>query len=98
MSLRSSRRLVSLRHTLRLPASTQDGISWLDALFVSVSAVSATGLSTVDFPATFTTFGGVVVMVLVQVGGLGIMTLATLGALIVGNRVGFGASCPYARS
>jgi trk system potassium uptake protein TrkH len=121
VSLRSSRRLVSLRHTLRLttprllvggfatvmalgtlllklPASTQDGISWLDALFVSVSAVSATGLSTVDFPATFTTFGGVVVMVLVQVGGLGIMTLATLGALIVGNRVGFGASCPYARS
>ncbi len=112
MSLRSSRRLVPLRHTLRLttprllvggfaavmalgtlllklPASTQGGISWLDAFFVSVSAVSVTGLSTVDFPATFTAFGLVVVMALVQVGGLGIMTLATLGALIVGNRVGF---------
>jgi trk system potassium uptake protein len=112
MSLRSSRRLVPLRYTLRLttprllvggfaavmalgtlllklPASTQDGISWINAFFVSVSAVSVTGLSTVDFPATFTSFGGAVVMGLIQVGGLGIMTLATLGALVVGNRVGF---------
>jgi trk system potassium uptake protein len=112
VSLRSSRRLVPLRYTLRLttprllvgafaavmalgtlllklPASTQDGISWIDAFFVSVSAVSVTGLSTVDFPATFTTFGSAVVMGLIQVGGLGIMTLATLGALVVGNRVGF---------
>ena len=74
---------------LKLPASTHGGISWLDAFFVSVSAVSVTGLSTVDFPATFTAFGGLVVMALIQVGGLGIMTLATLGALVVGNRVGF---------
>jgi trk system potassium uptake protein len=74
---------------LKLPASTQSGISWIDGFFVSVSAVSVTGLSTVDFPATFTSFGGAVVMGLIQVGGLGIMTLATLGALVVGNRVGF---------
>lgn len=74
---------------LKLPAATQSGISWIDALFVSVSAVSVTGLSPVDFPATFTPFGGVVVMVLIQVGGLGIMTLTTLGALVVGSRVGF---------
>ena len=112
MSERRPRRLVSLRHTLRLttprllvggfaavmalgtlllklPASTQGGIPWIDAFFVSVSAVSVTGLSTVDFPATFTPFGGVVVMVLIQIGGLGIMTLTTLGALVVGSRVGF---------
>ncbi len=74
---------------LKLPASTYDGISWVDALFVSVSAVSVTGLSSVDFPATFTTFGSTVVMLLIQVGGLGIMTLATLAALLVGRRVGF---------
>ncbi|MDQ3965171.1 MAG: hypothetical protein M3246_01770 [Actinomycetota bacterium] len=61
----------------------------MDALFVSVSAVSVTGLSSVDYTATFTTFGSIVVMLLVQIGGLGIMTFTTLGALLVGRRVGF---------
>lgn len=56
---------------LKLPASTQSGISWLDAFFVSVSAASVTGLSSVDYPSTFTYFGSVVVMVLMQVGGSG---------------------------
>jgi len=74
---------------LKLPASTYGGVSWVDALFVSVSAASVTGLSSVDFPATFTHFGSTVVMILIQVGGLGIMTLTTLGALLVGRRVGF---------
>jgi trk system potassium uptake protein TrkH len=74
---------------LKLPASTQEGISWVDAFFVSVSAASVTGLSSVDYTATFTTFGSIVVMLLVQVGGLGIMTFTTLGALLVGQRVGF---------
>lgn len=74
---------------LKLPLSTERGISWVDAMFVSVSAGSVTGLSTVDFPATFTTFGAVVVMVLVQLGGLGIMTVTTMAALFVGQRVGF---------
>jgi trk system potassium uptake protein len=74
---------------LKLPVSTEHGISWVDAMFVSVSSGSVTGLSTVDFPATFTTFGAVVVMVLVQLGGLGIMTVTTMAALFVGQRVGF---------
>ena len=56
---------------LKLPASTQDGISWVDAFFVSVSAGSVTGLSTVTIPTTFAPFGQVVMMVLVQLGGLG---------------------------
>lgn len=74
---------------LKLPASTRDGIPWVDAFFVSVSATSVTGLSSVDYPNTFTHFGSVVVMVLIQVGGIGIMTFTTLGALLVGRRVGF---------
>lgn len=61
----------------------------MDAFFVSVSASSVTGLSSVDYPSTFTTFGSVVVMFLIQVGGLGIMTLTTVGALLVGRKVGF---------
>lgn len=74
---------------LKLPASTVAGISWADAFFVSVSCGSVTGLSTVDVPATFTLFGQTVMMVLIQAGGLGIMTVSTLAALLVGQRVGF---------
>lgn len=74
---------------LKLPASTREGISWVDAFFVSVSAVSVTGLSSVSFPADFTRFGESVVMGLVQVGGLGIMTLTTAAALLVGRRIMF---------
>jgi trk system potassium uptake protein len=61
----------------------------VNALFISVSAASVTGLSSVDYPTTFTIFGGSMVMLLIQVGGLGIMTFTTLGALLVGRRVGF---------
>ncbi len=74
---------------LKLPFATKDGISWINALFVSVSCGSVTGLSTVDVPATFTHFGQAVMMGLIQLGGLGIMTAATLAALLVGQRVGF---------
>ena len=74
---------------LKLPVSTRDGISWTDAFFVSVSCGSVTGLSTVTIPTTFTPFGQVVMMVLVQLGGLGIMTVTTLAALLIGQRVGF---------
>lgn len=74
---------------LKLPVSTEAGISWMDAFFVSVSCGSVTGLSTVTIPATFTPFGQVVMMVLVQLGGLGIMTVTTIAALLVGQRVGF---------
>src|SRR5215216_328145 len=60
---------------LKLPASTHEGISWVNALFVAVSAVSVTGLSSVDYLSTFTTFGSTVIMLLVQVGGLGAIVL-----------------------
>lgn len=73
---------------LKLPFSSV-GLSWLDAFFVAVSAVCVTGLSPVDIPSTLTTFGEIVLVGLVQVGGLGIMTAATLGALLVRERLGF---------
>jgi len=74
---------------LALPWSTTQGISFVDALFVATSCVTVTGLATVDIPNTFTHFGQVVMMVLIQLGGLGIMTVTTLGALLVGQRIGF---------
>src|SRR5215210_9439355 len=72
-----------------LPWSTNRGISFVDAFFVATSCGTVTGLSTVDIPGTFTHFGEIVMMVLIQLGGLGIMTVTTLAALLVGQRVGF---------
>ena len=74
---------------LKLPWATTDGISLVNAFFVAVSCSTVTGLSTVAIPETFTHFGELVMMVLMQLGGPGIMTVTTLAALLVGQRVGF---------
>ncbi|HET6658567.1 MAG TPA: potassium transporter TrkG [Rubrobacter sp.] len=74
---------------LKLPWATTDGISLVNAFFVAVSCSTVTGLSTVAIPETFTHFGELVMMVLMQLGGIGIMTVTTLAALLVGQRVGF---------
>ncbi|MCF8464647.1 MAG: ATPase [Flavobacteriales bacterium] len=62
---------------LRLPNATYDGISFVDALFTSTSAVSVTGLAVVDTGSYFTNFGQVIIMSLIQLGGLGILTFAS---------------------
>jgi trk system potassium uptake protein len=75
---------------LMLPVSRADesGPVVMPAAFTSVSAVCVTGLSTVD-PSTFwSPFGQAVILVLVQIGGFGIMTLATLLSLMVAGRLG----------
>ena len=73
---------------LILPISTTNGagLSWIDALFVSTSASCVTGLTVVDVHNDLTVFGTVVMLLLIQVGGLGIMTLATLAAYKLGYR------------
>jgi trk system potassium uptake protein len=62
---------------LVLPRSTHTGISVVDALFTSTSAVCVTGLIVVDTGSYFTIFGQSVIVVLIQLGGLGIMTIAS---------------------
>lgn len=62
---------------LQLPNATTEKISFLDALFTATSAVCVTGLNVVDIEYTFTTFGKVIIMILIQIGGLGIMTFAS---------------------
>lgn len=76
---------------LALPASHAEGasIGVLDALFTATSAVCVTGLIVVDTGSDFSAFGQAVVLVLIQVGGLGILTLGALAAMIVGGRVGY---------
>ena len=71
---------------LMLPRCTVAGISWVDALFVSTSAVCVTGLTPVDVATTFTTGGLVVIILLIQIGGLGVMTLTSFFAMFfMGN-------------
>jgi trk system potassium uptake protein len=60
----------------------------LPALFTSVSAVCVTGLTSVDTATYWSPFGQAVILALVQIGGFGIMTLATTLSLIVGGRLG----------
>ncbi|MCF6166970.1 potassium transporter TrkG [Lutibacter sp.] len=62
---------------LMLPKSTYNGISFVNALFTSTSAVCVTGLIVVDTGTYFTHFGQVILIILMQLGGLGIMTFAS---------------------
>lgn len=78
---------------LMLPWSTASGTSppLLDAAFTSTSAVCVTGLVTVDTGSYWSGFGQGVILVLIQVGGLGIMVVATLLALAFARRMGLRA-------
>ena len=62
---------------LMLPKATYDGISFIDALFTSTSAVCVTGLIVVDTGSHFTEFGQIIILSLIQIGGLGILTFAS---------------------
>jgi len=74
---------------LMLPISTTTGepLAFIDALFTSTSATCVTGLVVVDTGTTFSSFGEVVIMLLIQMGGLGFMTMATLFALVLKRRI-----------
>ncbi|GAA1572937.1 potassium transporter TrkG [Actinomadura kijaniata] len=78
---------------LSLPAASTDPepVRFLDALFTATSAVCLTGLVTVHTEAHWSVFGEIVIMCLMQVGGLGLMTLATLFALLLSGRIGLRA-------
>lgn len=75
---------------LALPISSTSGesIGILDAFFTSTSAVCVTGLIVVDTPSAFTTFGEIIIMLLIQIGGLGFMTFGVIVALILGKKIG----------
>ena len=62
---------------LMLPRATYHGISYIDALFTSTSAVCVTGLIVVDTATHFTTFGQSIIITLIQAGGVGILTFAS---------------------
>lgn len=71
---------------LMLPRSTTHSIRFIDALFTAVSAVCVTGLSTVDVLSTFTIMGQSVIAILIQLGGIGIMTFTSFFGLFFAGR------------
>lgn len=74
---------------LSLPFSVRQGqkIGVLDALFVAVSSVCVTGLSTVNIGQTFSAFGQIVILFLIQFGGLGIVTFTTMVLCLFRRRI-----------
>lgn len=74
---------------LNLPVASQDGssVGYINALFTSASAVCVTGLVVVDTGTHWTVFGKTVILILIQIGGLGFMTLATMFAVFLGKKI-----------
>jgi len=62
---------------LMLPNATTEGVVFLDALFTSTSAVSVTGLAVVDTGKAYTVFGQTIIALLIQLGGIGVMTFTS---------------------
>lgn len=94
---------------LLIPKMTQSGkISYIDALFTSTSAVCVTGLIVQSTPTYFTDLGKIVILILIQIGGLGIMTVGSIFGLILGRKIhirdkfyintSFGSKQPFSAS
>ncbi|MCQ2454719.1 MAG: Trk family potassium uptake protein [Clostridia bacterium] len=73
---------------LMLPFASRGNTSFLDALFTATSASCVTGLVVFDTASYFTVFGKTVIIVLIQIGGMGVITMAMLLAKLSGKKVG----------
>lgn len=75
---------------LSLPAAAADGrpLSWIDALFTATSALCVTGLTVVDTGTHFSLLGHVVILIFLQTGGVGFVTMAVVISVFIGRRVG----------
>ncbi len=76
---------------LMMPFSASDGVrvSFINALFTSTSAVCVTGLTVLDTATRFSLYGQLVILILIQIGGLGLMIMTYFAAFVVGKRVSF---------
>ncbi|HDI3254084.1 TPA: Ktr system potassium transporter B, partial [Vibrio cholerae] len=74
---------------LKLPIAVHEPITWIQSLFTATSAVTVTGLVVVDTGTQFTLFGQVVIAILIQCGGLGLMTFAIVTLIALGGKIGF---------
>jgi trk system potassium uptake protein TrkH len=73
---------------LMIPQMTQSGkITYIDAVFTSTSAICVTGLIVQDTPTYFTDLGKILILIMIQIGGLGIMTIGSIFGLILGRKI-----------
>ncbi|CAH1189999.1 Ktr system potassium uptake protein B [Paenibacillus plantiphilus] len=74
---------------LSMPFASRDGTAtaFIDALFTATSATCVTGLVTVDTGSHYSIAGQIIILILIQIGGLGFMTMATLFALVLRKRI-----------
>ncbi|MBN1654899.1 MAG: ATPase [Deltaproteobacteria bacterium] len=72
---------------LALPVSQHGSVGFLDALFTATSAVCVTGLTVVDTNTAYTTFGQVMIIILIQAGGVGVMAFAAIALYLLGRRL-----------
>ncbi len=73
--------------TLPIATTNKEGLDWVDALFTAASATTVTGLVVFSTEATFSTFGEIVILLLIQVGGVGFITLSVVLFRLIGRRV-----------
>ncbi|HBC46528.1 MAG TPA: Trk family potassium uptake protein [candidate division Zixibacteria bacterium] len=71
-------------------SAEQGTVSFIDALFTATSAFCVTGLTVVNIPNSYSTFGEVIIIILMQLGGLGVMTFTTLFFLVFAGRISSG--------
>ena len=77
---------------LSLPYASADGVpvSFLDALFTSTSASCVTGLVLFDTYTQWSLFGRIIILILIQIGGLGVVTMIIVTLVLTGKRIGIG--------
>ncbi|MFC5988573.1 TrkH family potassium uptake protein [Marinicrinis lubricantis] len=78
---------------LSMPFFHQPGVklSFIDTLFTAVSALSVTGLTVVNTAETFNQYGVLVLTIIIQIGGIGLMTLGTFIYVVIGRNIGLSA-------
>lgn len=76
---------------LMLPIASNGKMSFIDALFTATSSSCVTGLVVKDTATSFTLFGKSVIIIMIQIGGMGVVTMATLVSVVTGKRIGLGS-------
>jgi trk system potassium uptake protein TrkH len=74
---------------LKIPGAYSLELSWIDALFTATSATCVTGLIVKDTPNDFSLFGQIIILILIQLGGMGLMTFSMSFAAILGKKLNF---------
>ena len=80
----------SLLLWLPISSATGKSVPYIDALFTSTTATCVTGLVTLPTVTTWSVFGQVIILLLIQIGGLGVITIATGIMVMLGKRISIG--------